>query len=173
MRLLFIGLLLVTGVHSESMLLPQNFTANFKQIITNPKDKIINYNGNIRFSADSLLKWSYKNPTQKEVCVNGHDLSIVDHDLEQVTYMQIDKDFDFISILKSAKLHHEDVYVSTYNETKYTIKVDSKKKIQSVAFFDNLDNKVQIVFKQVNYGKGTLSQKSMACEVPETFDVIR
>ena len=149
MKLLLMGLLLVSMVHSESMLLPQNFTANFTQIITNPKDKVINYNGTIRFSNDSLLKWSYKNPTQKEVCVSGHELSIVDHDLEQVTYMQIDKEFDFISILKSAKLHHKDVYVSTFNETKYTIKVDTKKQIQSVAFFDNLDNKVQIVFKKV------------------------
>jgi outer membrane lipoprotein carrier protein len=36
-----------------------------------------------------------------------------------------------------------------------------------------LDNKVQIVFKKVKYGKGNLSKKTMACKVPKDYDMIR
>ena len=158
---------------STSMILPENFTAVFTQIITNPKQKVIHYDGEIYFSDTSKLKWSYKHPTQKEVCVSGHALSIVDYDLEQVSYMTIDTEFDFISILKKATLHHKNVYVSKYEDTSYTIQVDSKEQIQSVAFYDNLDNKVQIVFKQVKYGKGSLPAEDMVCNVPQDFDVIR
>jgi outer membrane lipoprotein carrier protein len=173
MKLFLMGLMAVTVAYTESMVLPKNFTANFTQMVSNPKKKVINYKGKIRFSDQSMLKWSYEKPTQKEVCVTGHELSIVDHDLEQVTYMTIDKEFDFITVLKNAKLHHKNVYVSKYKETSYTIQVDASKKIQSVAFFDNLDNKVQIVFKQVKYAKGSLSKEDMVCTVPQNFDIIR
>jgi len=173
MRLFLISLLIINVGYSETMLLPQSFTAKFSQMITNPKNKVIKYDGRIQFSDKSILKWSYQNPTQKEVCVWGHELTIVDHDLEQVSYMSIDKEFDFIGILKNAKFHHEDVYVSKYKETSYTIKVDKQKHIQSVAFFDSLDNKVQIVFKQVKYAKGSIPKENIVCAVPENFDVIR
>jgi len=157
---------------AQSMVLPKNFTANFTQIVTNPQKKVIKYDGKIQFLAPSRLKWIYKNPTQKEVCIDHHQMVLVDHDLEQVSYLVIDKEFNFIQILKDAKLHHEKVYVSKYKEQSYTIKVDSKKQIESIAYFDNLDNKVQIVFKQVKYDKSSLRIQSMQCKIPKEFDIL-
>ena len=173
MKLFLIGLLTATVSYAGSMILPENFTATFTQMVTNPKNKVIHYDGDIYFSDISKLKWSYKKPAKKDVCMNGNELSIVDYDLEQVSYMMIDKEFDFITILKNATLHHKNVYVSKYKDTSYTIQIDQNKKIQSVAFFDNLDNKVQIVFNQVKYGKGSLPAEKMTCPVPQDFDVIR
>lgn len=173
MKLLLWVFTTFTLLIAEAIPLPQSFTADFTQIVTNPKKKVITYEGQIYFSNPSQLKWNYTKPTQKEVCVEGHQMVLVDHDLEQVSYLVIDKEFDFIKILKEAKHHHDRVYVSKYQDQSFTIQLDDKKQLQSVAYFDNLDNKVQIVFNQVKYGKDILSKKIMYCEVPKDFDIIQ
>jgi len=173
MKLLYLLLLPFVLLNATSIPLPQNFTAHFKQMITNPKKKVITYTGKIRFTTPSSLKWLYKKPNKKELCVRGHTLIMVDYDLEQVVHLVIDKGFDFIKVLKRATLHHKDVFVSHYKEQKYTIKLNKKKEIESVAYFDNLDNKVQIIFTEVHYGKGKLASSTMQCKVPKHFDIIK
>ena len=173
MRIFMFILTLGLFAHAQSIMLPDNFQANFTQKITNPKKKVINYSGNVRFSSKTLLKWVYVKPTKKEVCTNGKELTVVDHDLEQVSNYLIDKGFNLIKIVKDAKPHSKNVYVSKYNGTNVTIQVDNKQKLHSIAYFDNLDNKVQIVFKKVKYGKGKLSSKSMKCQAPKAYDMIR
>lgn len=160
-------------VNAKPIMIPDNFTANFTQKISNTKKKVINYSGKVRFSNEALLKWSYLKPTKKEVCTDGHELTVVDHDLEQVSSYLIAKGFNFAKILKKAKLHSENIYVAKHENKSYTIQVDGKKRLQSIAYFDDLDNKVQIVFKKVKYGKGNLSKKSMTCSVPKGYDTIR
>ncbi|HHD79775.1 MAG TPA: hypothetical protein ENK98_09140 [Epsilonproteobacteria bacterium] len=168
-------LILTLGVyvHATSIALPENFQADFTQKITNPKKKVIHYSGNVRFSNKSLLKWAYTKPTKKEVCTNGVELTVVDHDLEQVSNYLISKGFNFTKILKKAKPHSKNIYVAKYENKNYTIQVDKKQRLQSIAYYDDLDNKVQIVFKKVKYGKGNLSKKVMTCKVPKDYDMIR
>lgn len=166
-------LLLSIYASATAIVLPDNFTADFVQKITNTKKKTIDYSGKVRFSNPSLLKWSYAKPTQKEVCTTREELTVVDHDLEQVSYYRIHKGFNFSKILKKAKLYSKNIYVAKYENKHYTIQVDTKKRLQSIAYYDDLDNKVQIVFKNVKYGKGSLSKKSMHCQVPNNYDEIR
>ena len=71
---------------SSAITLPDNFKATFEQKITNPEKKVIHYRGSIRFSDKKMIKWIYTEPTKKEVCTNGANITIVDHDLEQVSY---------------------------------------------------------------------------------------
>ncbi|MEA1953213.1 MAG: LolA-like outer membrane lipoprotein chaperone [Campylobacterota bacterium] len=152
--------------------LPENFKANFTQKISNVKNKSINYSGKVRFSDKSLLKWQYLKPTKKEVCTNGLELWVVDHDLEQVSNYYINKGFNFARILQKAKKHSKNIYVAHYESKSYTIQLNSKKQLHSIAYFDELDNKVQIVFKNIKYGKGKLSSKSMQCNYPKNYDRI-
>ncbi len=168
-------LILIMGTHlfASSIVLPENFTANFTQMITNPKKKVINYSGKVYFSDKTLLKWEYLKPTKKEVCTNGLELLVVDHDLEQVSNYLINKGFNLTEILKKAEIHDKNIYVAVYQGKKYTIQVDAKGQLQSVAYFDDLENKVQIVFKKVKYGKGKLPLKSMQCNYPKEYDMIR
>jgi len=173
MRIFMIILTLGFYAYAAPLTLPDNFQADFTQKITNTKKKTIHYSGNVRFTNESLLKWTYTKPTKKEVCTNGLELTVVDHDLEQVSNYLINKGFNFTEILKKAKLHSKNIYVAKHEGKSYTIQVDAKQKLQSIAYFDNLDNKVQIVFKKVKYGKGNLSTKSMACKVPKDYDMIR
>jgi len=173
MRILIMILTLGLYVNAAPIMLPDNFQANFIQKITNTKKKVINYSGKLHFSNKTLLKWSYTKPTKKEVCTNGYELTVVDHDLEQVSNYLINKGFNFTKILKKAKLHSKNIYVAKYENKSYTIQVDGKQRLHSIAYFDDLDNKVQIVFKKVKYGKGNLSRKTMTCKVPNDYDTIR
>jgi len=152
--------------------LPKNFQADFTQKITNTKGKIIDYRGKVSFSNERLFKWSYTQPTKKEVCTNGSELLVVDHDLEQVSSYYIARGIDIAKVLDNAKLHSANIYVAKYENKQYTIQLN-KQKLHSIAYFDDLENKVQIVFKHMKYGKGDLSEKTMKCNYPKDYDMIR
>lgn len=172
MRLLSL-LLLALSLLSANIELPDNFQADFTQKITNTKQKVITYSGKVRFSDMTLFKWSYEEPTKKEVCTNGLELLVVDHDLEQVSAYLISQGIDIAKILKKAILHSDHIYVAEYENKKYTIQVDRKGKLHSIAYYDDLDNKVQIVFKHMKYGKGNLPTQSMKCNYPKNYDMIQ
>ena len=171
LRLLSLFLLLSSIVFA-TIKLPENFQADFIQKITNTKAKMIEYRGKVSFSNETLFKWSYTQPTQKEVCNNGSELLVVDHDLEQVSSYRIAKGMDIAKILDNAKLHSDNIYVAQYENKQYTIQLNNQK-LHSIAYFDDLENKVQIVFKHMKYGKGDLSEKIMKCNYPIDYDMIR
>jgi len=164
--------LLSTTLFSD-ISLPDNFKADFTQMITNTKNKVINYNGEVRFSDTKLFKWSYQEPTKKEVCTDESELLVVDHDLEQVSAYYIGKGLDITKVLSKAKLYTKNIYLAEFEGKQYTIQLDSTEKLHSIAYFDTLDNKVQIVFKNIKYGSGNLSAQEMKCNYPVDYDVIR
>jgi outer membrane lipoprotein carrier protein len=170
---LFLLLSLCSSMLFSSIGLPENFQANFEQKITNSTGKVITYTGKVFFSDKNLFKWSYLSPTQKEVCTDGVELLVVDHDLEQVSAYFVSKGLDISKILGQAKLHSKNIYVATYENKQYTIQLDHKNRLHSIAYYDELDNKVQIIFKNINYGKGTLPQQKMQCNYPADYDMIR
>lgn len=172
MRLLSL-LLLASSLLSASIELPGNFQADFIQKVTNTKNKVITYSGKVRFSNETLFKWSYKEPTQKEVCTDGLELLVVDHDLEQVSAYRISDGINIAQILKKAVLHSKNIYVAEYENKKYTIQLDTHQKLHSIAYFDDLDNKVQILFQHMKYGTGNLPAQSMKCNYPANYDMIQ
>lgn len=173
MKQLLLLLLITLSLNANSILIPKSFQASFKQIITNPKKKVINYSGRVYFSENSKLKWEYIKPTKKEVCTSNTELLVVDHDLEQVSQYNISKGFNLNNILSKAKHHSKNIYLTVYDNKKYTIQVDKKQKLQSIAFYDDLDNKVQIAFTNVKYGNNKLSSKKLICTYPKDYDVIK
>ncbi len=166
-------LLLSSSLAFSSIMLPENFRADFKQMITNTKHKVIHYSGKVRFTNKQFFKWSYLKPTKKEVCTDGFELLVVDHDLEQVSAYKIAKGLNISKILAKATLHSKNIYVAKFENKKYTIQVDAKKRLQSIAYFDDLDNKVQIVFTHMKYGKGVLPKNEFKCNYPRDYDMIR
>ncbi len=165
---LSIGVAMAGGIR-----LPKHFSAVFSQMVTNPDSKVIKYRGKVLYSAVGRLKWSYLSPTKKEVCTDGKDILVVDHDLEQVTAYRIGKGFDLAHIVQQAKPYKKDVYVTEYKGRRYTLAVDERGRLQSVAYYDDLDNKVQIVFKKMHYGKNALPKQQMQCNYPANYDVMR
>ena len=173
MRYVWLTLLLLTVGYADTIRLPEHFTAHFSQTVTNPKNKVIRYAGKVAYSRNNLLKWSYTDPTRKEVCTDGKEVLAVDHDLEQTSAYKIDKGFDLTQILKEAKPYKEHIYVTQYAGKTYTIKLDGKGRLESVAYYDDMDNKIQILFKKMQYGKGMLPASIMKCDYPADYDVIR
>lgn len=173
MKKILILLALFVYANANTLTLPGSFKAHFTQTITNPKGKRIDYQGTVQFSNSTFLKWSYKKPTKKEVCISQTQMRVVDHDLEQVSEYYIDKGFNFLKILTQAKHHKDNTYITSYENKRYTIRVDNKKRLQSFAFFDDLDNKVQVSFKRIRYSKRHISAKRMRCSAPKQYDMIR
>ncbi len=164
---------IAVSVYAGGITLPDHFTADFTQMITNTKKKVINYSGKVRFSKPALMKWEYRKPTRKEVCTDGEKLTVVDHDLEQISFYRISKGFDLSKIVNEAKVYSKNIYVAHYEGKSYTIQVDGKGRLHSVAYYDELDNKIQIIFKNIKYGKGPLKRASMLCPAPKDYDEIR
>jgi len=173
MKKILIAVLFSVLSNAGDIVLPEHFQATFVQTVTNPKNKVIRYSGKVAFSEGNLLKWSYEEPTKKEVCTDGKEVLVVDHDLEQTSAYRIDKGFDLTQILKDAKPYKDHIYVTEFAGKRYTIQLDNKAHLQSVAYYDDLDNKVQILFKHMKYGKGRLDAARMKCYYPASYDVIR
>ena len=170
MRQLLLLLTLNIFAFSNSIVISKNFHANFTQVVTNPKNKIISYSGKIYLLESSKLKWKYEKPTKKDVCTDGDNLTVVNHDLEQVSKYNLTDGFNLIAILKSAKHHDKNLYLAKYLGKQYTIQVDKKNRLQAVAYFDDLDNKVQILFTKIKYEKTPL--KTVICTYPKDYDLI-
>jgi len=167
----FFALLFVT-LNAQNIKLPVAFKANFLQQVTNTKGKVIKYRGKIYYNAPSETKWIYTSPTKKEVCTSGHQLIVIDHDLEQVSYYSINKGFNLAKVLKKAKLHSGNTYVTTYKGKYYTIVLDSKGQVQQIAYKDNLDNTVNIIFTNIKYRNTKLVNSNFVCARPKNYDTI-
>lgn len=174
MKQVLVLLALSSLLAASSITLPDHFTAKFRQKITNPDKKVIHYQGTVRFSGKNMLKWEYKIPTHKEVCSNGKNLTVIDHDLEQVSFYVADQGFDLAKILAKAKPYKETktVFTAMYEGKQYTVQVDAKRQLSRVAYYDDLENEVLIIFEEMNYGKGSLPIETMLCRAPEEYDRI-
>jgi len=168
-----LGIITLCSMALSDINLPENFTADFTQQITNTKKKVIKYSGEVRFGDKKLFKWSYLKPSLKEVCTNGKEILVVDHDLEQVSKFYIDKGINIAKVIANAIHYKDKIYIAHFDGKKYTIQLDGKNKLQSIAYFDELDNKVQILFKHMKYKKGKISTKKMRCNYPVEYDIIR
>ena len=174
-KLLFkltIMVLSMNFLFSNGISLPRAFKANFTQIVKNPKGKVIKYRGNIVFNAPSETKWIYRYPTKKEVCSSGNNLVVIDHDLEQVSYYKIDRGLNLSRVLNSAKLHHGRTYVAKYRGKYYTIVLSRGGKIEQIAYKDNLDNQVNIIFTNIKYYDKLLNPNKFVCARPKGYDSV-
>jgi len=163
----------ITALFAENrVVLPVSFQAKFKQTISNEQKKKIIYQGKIVFSTPDHFKWSYRTPYKKEVCVDGISLQVVDHDLEQVSTYRLEEGLELSAILRNVKLHRPTVYLAKYKGKNYTIQVNRRQELSRIAYKDNLDNSVLIVFSQMKYGKKKINKRQMDCDFPDAYDQI-
>jgi outer membrane lipoprotein carrier protein len=185
---LLISLLTLSTLLSANIDLPKNFKTDFNQTITNEKGKVIQYDGKVFFKnidqlhpdamakkityTRSIFKWSYLTPTQKEVCTDGTQLIVVDHDLEQISSYMINDGINLKEILKIAKKISQRDYQATYKEVEYLISLDDAEQLKQIVYVDNLDNAVKIIFKNMNYNT-VINQNDLDCNAPDVYDVIK
>jgi len=184
--LYLLSLLAMTA--NATISLPNNFETDFNQTITNAKGKVIAYQGHVNYKHDKevlideknheqvieshLFKWDYTSPTKKEVCTDGLQLIVVDHDLEQVSRYLISEGINLGEILKVAqKLSNKD-YKATYKEVEYLITLDDHQHLKKIFYVDGLDNTVKIVFENMKYNVKDFDEKSLECNAPSDYDTI-
>ena len=80
-----------------------SFEADFKQNIVDDQNKTIVYNGHIQAEKPQYAVWKYISPIQKNVYITPTEVIMVEADLEQAIIKRIDSNFDFFSLLSSAK----------------------------------------------------------------------
>jgi len=188
MKLLLTLSALAMALNAE-ITLPNNFQTDFKQSITNEQGKVIKYDGNVLFNkmkesfldnsgtsqsySRSLFKWNYSSPTKKEVCTDGRQLIVIDHDLEQVSNYMVDEGIDLEGILKVAQKITNVDYKATYKETEYIITLDNSEQLSKIVYVDNLDNGVKIIFNNMNYNNTSFDVKKLECQAPKEYDIIQ
>jgi outer membrane lipoprotein carrier protein len=167
-------LTLLLGTLNATLSLPQSFETSFVQNITNDKGKTIEYQGEVLFQhmGQDIFKWNYTAPTQKEVCTDGIQLTVVDHDLEQVSTYLIQEGIDLKSILDVAQPITTRDYKAVYKDVEYLITLDEQNQLQKVVYVDNLDNKVKIVFSNMRYN-GEIDSKRLECTAPQEYDILK
>ena len=148
-----------------------SFEADFKQSIVDDQNKTIIYNGHIQAQKPQYALWKYTNPIQKSVYILLNKVVMVEPDLEQAIIKNIDSNFDFFSLLKSAKKINDNKYMTRFNNTTFFIIMD-KLKIKSILYKDAFDNKVKIDFtNQVEDKK--IGVKLFTPIIPDDYDIIR
>jgi len=157
---------------SAEIRIPTAFSADFLQKVSNEKKKTILYRGKVMMSTPSSLKWIYRKPTDKEVCSDGKRVVVVDHDLEQASFYRMEKKFDLAAVLRKARHYKENLYVAEYGGKNYTIAVDSKGRIEQIAYRDDLDNVVNIRFTHVRYLSKPFDAAQLRCKIPKDYDRI-
>lgn len=148
-----------------------SFQANFEQSITDEKNKKIVYQGTIQASQPRYALWKYSQPIEKTVYVLKNKVIMIEPDLEQAIIKTINSNFDFFSLLKSAKEIKKDVYAATFNNTNYTIYTKGMT-IESISYIDEFENKVQIVFKDQKVNE-KIELNIFNPYIPMGYDVIR
>ena len=172
-KILISSILITFSILSaKGIKIPASFSATFTQQIKNSKGKVIKYRGKVYFNAPSESKWIYTSPTKKEVCSSGNNLVVIDHDLEQVSYYKINKGFNLSRVLKHARHYKGLTYTTKYANTLYTIVLRRNGQIEQIAYKDNLDNIVNIIFPTVHYNNKALSGSKFICARPRGYDTI-
>jgi outer membrane lipoprotein carrier protein len=155
-----------------NIVLPRSWSASFVQKVTNPRKKILRYSGDFYGGADARFKWNYLKPTKKEVCSDGKRITVVDHDLEQISYYRMEKGFNLEAILKKAKHYKDNLYTAEYRGHTYTFAVDDRGFVEQIAYRDDMDNVVHIRFEKIRVYKNPVAASKMQCSHPDGYDVI-
>jgi len=150
--------------------LPVSFSAEFVQKVTNPKKKVLLYKGTVLMNRPDTFKWSYKEPVKKEVCSDRKRVTVVDHDLEQVSFYRMDRGLNLAEVLGNARHHKDNLYIARYREKNYTVALDSEGRIKQIAYRDDLDNVVNIHFHKMKYDIKPIKRSKLLCPYPKSYD---
>ncbi len=149
----------------------RSFDAAFTQSVTDDKNKTLTYKGHITASKPQNALWKYKEPIQKDVYINSHQVTIVEPEIEQVIIRSIDSSLDFFKMIKNAREIKKDMYEASF-EKKMFIITTKEDFIESISYIDEFENKVKIEFFNQVQNK-EIKKEIFTPNYPLDFDVIR
>ena len=158
---------------SAQLMIPTAFGASFVQKVTTPTHKTIRYSGTLNINKTRAFRWKYVHPKAKEICGDGAEVRIVDHDLEQVIVYRVGGLLDLMQLLKRAQRYRDQLYTAKYHGVTYTLKLNQQGRIEQIAYKDDLDNVVHIRFRNIQYLDRSFGQEDLVCPVPKGYDIVR
>jgi len=148
-----------------------SFKADFTQSVTDEKNKVLEYKGNVIASKPQNALWRYLTPVNKDVYINSDAITIIEPEMEQVIIKHIKSNFDFFNMIKNAKQIDKDTYLATYQNSQFTIKTKSLL-IDSISYIDEFENKVTILFSNQKQNEKIIDE-SFVPNIPLEYDIIR
>ena len=148
-----------------------SFKADFTQTVTDEKNKVLTYNGNLIASKPQNAIWRYTTPINKDVYINKHSVIIIEPEIEQAIIRKIESNFNFFKMIQNAKKTQHNTYITKFKNTDFTI-VTKNKLIESISYIDEFENNVKILFKNQKQNE-KIDENLFIPNIPLEFDIIR
>tara|TARA_B110000046_G_C12989328_1_gene397122 strand:+ start:366 stop:878 length:513 start_codon:yes stop_codon:yes gene_type:complete len=149
----------------------QTFEANFTQTITNPSRNKVSYSGILHIQEPNFIRWEYIKPIKKFVYIKKYTIVIIEPELEQAIVTKIDKEINILNLLKTSQKISDEMYISTFNNTKYTLTINNKL-LKKISYKDELENSINIYFKNIKQNH-TIHKNIFKFYIPVDYDIIK
>ena len=148
-----------------------SFEADFKQSITDEKDKVLTYSGHMVALKPQNAIWNYTKPIKKDIYVNSYSVTVIEPEIEQVIIRKIDFNLDFFKMIQNAKEIEKNKFLALYKERKFTI-ITQNNTIKSISYIDEFENKVEIIFENQKQNR-EIDIEIFQPMIPSEYDIIR
>ena len=149
----------------------KSFESDFSQTIINNQNSRIVYQGKLYAKKDNnQALWVYTSPVDKKIYYSSGKVVIIEPELEQAIFAKLDKVPNILTLLKQAEKIGENRYVTTFNNTRYTISL-KKGILQKITYTDELHNKITILFNNQK-SNIKISDKRFAWKIPEDYHIL-
>ncbi|AXP08538.1 LolA-like outer membrane lipoprotein chaperone [Campylobacter hepaticus] len=145
------------------------FSSDFVQTVTSKNSKL-SYSGHFIFDQNRAY-WVYHSPSKKEIYIHNNEVTIIEHDLEQVIFSHLDNIPNLNEIFKKAKVINKDKLIAKYENIDYTIKLHQDQ-IQSISYQDEFENNVVIVLSH-QLKNPRIKAEIFQAHIPKNYDIIR
>lgn len=149
----------------------KSFESDFRQTIINDQNSKIVYKGKLYAKKEhNQALWIYTSPVDKKIYYSRGKVVIIEPELEQAIFAKLDKVPNILTLLKQAKKIGENRYVTTFNNTRYTI-VLKNDTLEKITYTDELHNRITILFTHQK-SNANISDKRFAYQIPADYDIL-
>jgi len=160
MKVLIIIFTLIVNLFSTNLDI-QTYQANFIQLVTNPSNTTVSYEGKIYIKQPSKMLWQYKTPIIKYVYMDKKKIIIDEPELEQAIFTKLTDEINLINFLNNPSLVDK--------KYKLTFKDKILTKIQ---YSDEMENNIIINFTNIKIDKNIPDQLFQFI-APLDYDIIK
>jgi len=150
---------------------PKTLEADFVQTVRSPDtNRTLSYRGHMLARLPDRAKWIYTKPMHKTICLDHDRAWVIEPELEQATLYRLGHAIPLAAILQRAEKIGENRYAALYKGVDYEITVDSRQRLESVAYDDDLGNRVTLRFSRLR--TEPVDADALRCEIPDDYDII-
>ncbi|CAM4045651.1 LolA-like outer membrane lipoprotein chaperone [Campylobacter armoricus] len=147
----------------------ENFSSNFEQKISNKNSSLI-YKGDFIITQNKAF-WNYTKPNKKQIYINNKEVVIIEPELEQAIYTQLQNLPNLQKIFKQAKKISQELYEAKYENTTYNIKIKNNQ-LENISYKDELENFIVIYFYNQQFNQ-KINSEIFIPKIPSHYDIIQ